>query len=124
MPHRFSFGAKTMADRIDPAAMKIPAPFINQFQIIQIGNNIRIAFAEGFQGEPSNYRSAVTMSANDALLLASSILNSLPQPSPFAPGLGAASGTNAFGVPISGDNALASLAALTAANRRYDPKKP
>jgi hypothetical protein len=69
-------GVKHMAD-IDIMAMEIPAPFVNQFQILVTGNNIRISFAEGFRGQPSNYRSAVVMSEADARDLAISILQNI-----------------------------------------------
>jgi hypothetical protein len=63
---------------LDPASLEIPAPFVNKFQILVAGGNVRIAFAEGFQGQPSNYRSAVAMSVADARDLAIAIIDSLP----------------------------------------------
>ncbi len=107
-----------MADTVDPAAMKIQASFVNQFQIVMAGNNVRISFAEGFQGQPSNYRSAVVMSAQDAFLLASSLLNAtMPQQQTALSGLGLPDNAlfNA-GQPL---NALAAAAA-----HRYAPKDP
>lgn len=65
--------------RLDPAAMVIAAPFVNQFQIVRIGGTVRIAFAEGFRGEPSNYRSAVSMSYADARTLADSLSDDMIQ---------------------------------------------
>jgi len=66
-----------MAD-IDSAALRLSASFVNQFQIVVTGTNVRIAFAEGFSGQGTNYRSAVMMSEADARELALSILTSLP----------------------------------------------
>ncbi len=66
-----------MADN-DSAALRIAAPFVNQFQIVVAGSNVRIAFAEGFSGQATSYRSAVVMSEADARELALSILTSLP----------------------------------------------
>jgi hypothetical protein len=63
---------------LDPASLEIPAPIVNKFQILVAGGNVRIAFAEGFQGQPTNYRSAVALTAADALELAMAILDSLP----------------------------------------------
>ena len=77
-----------MADEIDPAALRIAAPFINQFQILVSGGHVRISFAEGFRGQSSNYRSAVTLSEADARDLAHSILSSIPATKNAFSGLG------------------------------------
>jgi hypothetical protein len=72
----------TTDPKVTPEAvsLEIPASFVNQFQIAVVGNNVRISFAEGFAGIPPNYRSAVMMSAQDARILATAILRSLPTP--------------------------------------------
>jgi hypothetical protein len=62
----------------DLAALETPAPFVNRFQIMDAGANIRIAFAENFSGQQTFYRSAVMMSAQDARELAEAILTTLP----------------------------------------------
>lgn len=64
-----------MADKIDPLAMELPAPFINQFQVLSTEGNVRISFAEGFSDTPPFYRSAVVMSARDARALALAIVS-------------------------------------------------
>lgn len=75
-----------MAD-VDPLAMELPAPFVNQFQILVAGTNVRLSFAEGFKNQISNYRAAVMMSEADARELAIAILGSL-QGSALNPRLG------------------------------------
>ena len=80
--------------KIDATALEIPAPFVNKFQILVSGGNVRVAFAEGFTGQPDNYRSAVVMSVSDARELAQAISESLPAPrSTLAGALGLYSGT-------------------------------
>lgn len=69
---------------LDASALELPAPFVNKFHILVSGSNVRLAFAEGFAGQPSNFRSAVVMSASDARDLAQAILETLP---PRATGL-------------------------------------
>jgi hypothetical protein len=64
--------------KTDPQALAVPAPFVNKFQILVAGGNVRLAFAEGFADQPGNYRSAVSMGAQDALELAVAIITSLP----------------------------------------------
>ena len=112
-----------MPDKLDPAAMEIPAPFVNQFQIVLVGGNLRISFAEGFAGEPSNYRSAVMMSSSDALALASSILNSLPlpPPNPAMAGLGALSALGSGGLAAAGQS-FASGSSLLGGTSPKEPK--
>ena len=65
---------------LDPMALEIAAPFVNKFQILVAGGNVRVAFAEGFANQPSNYRSAVVMSLTDARDLAIAIIESIPTP--------------------------------------------
>lgn len=59
-------------------AMETPATFINQFQVLVAAPNVRIAFAEGFTGQPPSWRSSVVMTVEDARTLAMTILGNLP----------------------------------------------
>lgn len=63
---------------IDPLSLEVPAPFVNKFQVLVAGTNVRVTFAEGFANQPNNYRSAVMLSAGDARALALAIIESLP----------------------------------------------
>lgn len=65
-------------EQLDPGAMELPAPFVNRFQVLVAGDNVRISFAEGFAGQVSNYRSAIVMSSSDARALAQAIISSFP----------------------------------------------
>ena len=94
-----------MADKVDPEAMELPAPFVNQFQVLVAGANVRISFAEGFAGQPSNYRSAVVMSIADARELALAVFGNIPSPPNAFSGLEGAL-DNPF---LSTQNALAAL---------------
>ena len=80
-------------------AMEVPAIFINQFQVLVSEHVVRIAFAEGFAGQPINYRAAMTMSVEDARTLAFTILGNIPPPQPQPTGM------NFGGVGFAGLNA-------------------
>jgi hypothetical protein len=75
---------------VGATSLEIPAQFVNLFQILVSGSNVRIAFAEGFQGAPVNYRAAVMMTAADARQLAAAILTSIPQDRTYSSALAAA----------------------------------
>jgi hypothetical protein len=65
----------------DPAAMVMPAAFVNRFLISNVrGALVRLSFAEMATPTSPNYRAAVVMTAVDAKELALSILNLLGTP--------------------------------------------
>jgi hypothetical protein len=81
MPESESYAekiARSAQPDMDETSLDIPAPIVNKFQLLFASGNLRIAFAEGFSGRPNHYRSAVVMSALDAVSLAQSILRSIP----------------------------------------------
>jgi hypothetical protein len=72
-------GEKLLAQaHLDEESLQIPAPVVNKFRLLFSDGNLRIAFAEGFADRPNHYRSAVIMSANNALELAVTIIGLLP----------------------------------------------
>ena len=65
---------------IDPLSLEIPAPFTNLFQVAASRTIVRISFAERHgDGLAPRYRSAVVMSAEDAIGLAEAILRVAPK---------------------------------------------
>ncbi len=65
---------------LDLGAMKLPALYINRVQVLVSGPNVRMAFGEGFSGGNTIYRSAVTMTIQDAREVAEAILATLAAP--------------------------------------------
>jgi hypothetical protein len=62
---------------VDLGAMMLPAQFVNRVQVLAAGPNLRMAFGEGFAGGNVIYRSAVTMTIQDAKEVAEAILATL-----------------------------------------------
>ncbi|HJS45908.1 MAG TPA: hypothetical protein VJ753_05855 [Rhizomicrobium sp.] len=75
-----------MPNRIsDSSALELPAPYVNQFQVLVAGSNIRVAFAEKGPGEGYAYRSAVVMSSGDAVELVGYLLDAIKTITPLPP---------------------------------------
>jgi hypothetical protein len=60
---------------LDLGAMMLPASYVNRVQVLASGPNLRMAFGEGFGGTNIIYRSAVTMTIQDAKEVAGAILS-------------------------------------------------
>jgi|HubBroStandDraft_6_1064221.scaffolds.fasta_scaffold62008_4 hypothetical protein len=59
---------------LDLGGMMLPALYVNRVQVLASGPNLRMAFGEGFAGSNVIYRSAVTMTIQDAKEVAGAIL--------------------------------------------------
>ena len=76
--HNIGGDMATVDEIMDPAAMVLPASFVNRFQLTSLGGAlVRMSFAEASSPEHSFYRAAVMMTAADAKDLAHTILNIL-----------------------------------------------
>ena len=81
----------------DHHALQMPAAFVNKFQVLVAGSNIRMALGEGVPGTPNFYRTAVVLSAPDALELVDALLQAIKTINPAPP-----AGLGLFGgVPLS-----------------------
>jgi len=55
----------------------LPALYVNRVQVLASGPNLRMAFGEGFAGSNVIYRSAVTMTIQDAKEVAGEVAGAI-----------------------------------------------
>ena len=87
MPELLGIGDDTavVSSPIDPAALAVAAPYVDQFQITYLGGAlVRLSFAEALDPGQGNYRAAVMLPAANARELALTILNILGAVPPAA----------------------------------------
>jgi hypothetical protein len=68
----------TKSTPVDPAALAVPAQFVNRFQVTIVdGTLVRVSFGEALGSDADAYRAAVIMTVSNARELALSMMTML-----------------------------------------------
>ena len=66
-----------MAGNYRAEAIVMPAPLVNHTDLLFMPGIVRFTFSESYEGMPMQMRGAVTMSRDEALVLAEALVNAL-----------------------------------------------